>query len=160
MENFKEELMKTYFLFLNAFFKTHEESEVFSFDVLGKCSLVKKVRFVMEESTKNLIIIFESDSPKKELSNELHKILSQETLKFYFLFDRNDIHGAKLPSQMKEFMFKPQEEHTSLIIEYEETTEEKSLKNVDLDTILEKIGEFGIESLTPNEKNFLDNFKN
>jgi hypothetical protein len=31
---------------------------------------------------------------------------------------------------------------------------------MDLDTILEKLGEFGVESLTPDEKRFLDDFKN
>jgi|694.fasta_scaffold29673_9 hypothetical protein len=156
----KEELMKTYLLFLYAFFKTHEEAEFFSIEVLGKCSVIKKVRFVIEDSTKNLIIIFESDSLKKELSEELHKILSKETVKFYFLFDRNNITSANLPTQMKEFMFKPQEEYDSLRLEYKDTTEDKSLKNMDLDTILEKLGEFGVESLTPDEKRFLDDFKN
>jgi hypothetical protein len=56
-------------------------------------------------------------------------------------------------------MFKSEEEHTSLILEYEKTpkkTEEP--KNLDLDTILEKIEQFGIESLSSTEKKFLDNF--
>jgi hypothetical protein len=57
-------------------------------------------------------------------------------------------------------MFKPQEEYDSLRLEYKDTTEDKSLKNMDLDTILEKLGEFGVESLTPDEKRFLDDFKN
>jgi hypothetical protein len=30
---------------------------------------------------------------------------------------------------------------------------------MDLDTILEKIDEFGVESLSPEEKKFLDSFK-
>ena len=105
MDN-KEELMKTYLLFLYSFFETHEDAENFSFDVLGKCSVVKKVRFIKEESSKNLIIIFESDFTKKEISEEFRKILTEETIKFYFLFDRNNIASANLPVQMKEFMFK------------------------------------------------------
>jgi hypothetical protein len=159
MDN-KEELMKTYLLFLYSFFETHEDAENFSFDVLGKCPVVKKVRFIKEESSKNLIIIFESDFTKKEISEEFRKILTEETIKFYFLFDRNNIASANLPVQMKEFMFKPQEENVSLRLEYDDPIEDNSQTNMDLDTILEKLSEFGIESLTRNEKKFLDNFKN
>jgi hypothetical protein len=61
---------------------------------------------------------------------------------------------------MKEFMFNPQEENISLRLEYDNSIENNSPTNMDLDTILEKLGEFGIESLTRNEKKFLDNFKN
>lgn len=159
MDN-KEELMKTYLLFLYSFFETHEDAENFSFDVLGKCPVVKKVRFIKEESSKNLIVIFESDFTKKEISEEFRKILTEETIKFYFLFDRNNIASANLPVQMKEFMFKPQEENVSLRLEYDDPIEDNSQTNMDLDTILEKLSEFGIESLTRNEKKFLDNFKN
>ena len=159
MDN-KEELMKTYLLFLYSFFETHEDAENFSFDVLGKCSVVKKVRFIKEDDSKNLIMIFESDSSKKEISEELRKVLTEETVKFYFLFDRNNIASANLPAQMKEFMFNPQEENVSLRLEYDNSIENNSPTNMDLDTILEKLGEFGIESLTRNEKKFLDNFKN
>ena len=87
-------------------------------------------------------------------------VLTEETVKFYFLFDRNSIASANLPAQMKEFMFNPQEENISLRLEYDNSIENNSPTNMDLDTILEKLGEFGIESLTRNEKKFLDNFKN
>jgi hypothetical protein len=60
---------------------------------------------------------------------------------------------------MKDFMFKPKEEHTSLRLEYDKTQEDNILKLMDLDTILEKIDEFGVESLSPEEKKFLDSFK-
>jgi hypothetical protein len=61
---------------------------------------------------------------------------------------------------MKEFMFKPKDEHTSLRLEYEKKQDDTSFKTMDLDTILEKIDEFGVESLSPEEKKFLDSFKN
>ncbi len=43
-------------------------------------------------------------------------------------------------------------------IEYQKLTFDTSL-DLDLDMLLEKIEEYGIESLTPDEKNFLDNFE-
>ena len=104
-------------------------------------------------------MIFESDATKKEISEELRKILTEDNVKFYFLFDRNSIASANLPAQMKEFMFNPQEENVSLRLEYDDLIGNNSPTNMDLDTILEKLSEFGIESLTRNEKKFLDNFK-
>ena len=77
--------MKTYLLFLYSFFETHEDVENFSFDILGKCPVVKKVRFIKEDDSKNLIMIFESDATKKEISEELRKILTEDNVKFYFL---------------------------------------------------------------------------
>ncbi len=78
-----------------------------------------------------------------------------EDVKFYFLFEREGIYSANLPVQMKDFMFKPSEEHTSLRLEYnKKKNEENSDDNMDLDNILEKIEEQGIESLTPDEKKF------
>ena len=155
----KEELMKTYLLFLYANFEDHEYVEFFCTEILGHSPVIKKVRFVIEDSTKNVIIIFESDSNRKDLSEELHNILTKEKIKFYFLFDRSSIYSANLPVQMKDFMFKPKEEHTSLRLEYDKTQEDNILKPMDLDTILEKIDEFGVESLSPEEKKFLDSFK-
>ena len=155
----KEELMKTYLLFLYANFEDHEYVEFFCLEILGHSPVIKKVRFVIEDSTKNVIIIFESDSNRKDLSEELHNILTKEKIKFYFLFDRSSIYSANLPVQMKDFMFKPKEEHTSLRLEYDKTQEDNILKLMDLDTILEKIDEFGVESLSPEEKKFLDSFK-
>ena len=160
MENNKEELMKTYLLFLYSNFEDHEYVDFFSTEILGHSPMIKKVRFVIEDNPKNVIIIFESDSPRKELSEELHGILSKETVKFYFLFDRTNIYSANLPVQMKEFMFKPKDEHTSLRLEYDKKQEDISFKTMDLDTILEKIDEFGVDSLSPAEKKFLDSFKN
>jgi len=100
---------------------------------------------------------------KRELSSELHSILVNDAVKFYFLFERESIYSANLPVQMKDFIFKPKEEHTSLRIEYPSNKEVKdpiNFETMDLDIILEKIEQFGVESLTEDEKNFLDNFEN
>ena len=82
-----------------------------------------------------------------------------EDVKFYFLFERESIYSANLPIQLKDFMFKPNEEHSSLRLEYNKNKEGDVDENMDLDNILEKIEEQGIDSLTPDEKKFLDSFQ-
>ena len=62
---------------------------------------------------------------------------------------------------MKDFMFKPSEEHSSLKLEYEKKGKNgEPDETMDLDNILEKIEQQGLESLTPDEKKFLDGFQN
>lgn len=152
--------MKTYLLFLFANFEDHEDIEFFCLEVLGVSPKVSKVRFVIEDTSKSIIIIFESESTRKELSEELHNIISMEDVKFYFLFERESIYSANLPIQMKDFMFKPSEEHSSLRLEYNRKDKENPLdENMDLNNILEKIEEQGIDSLTPDEKKFLDDYQ-
>jgi len=153
--------MKTYLLFLFANFKDHEDIEFFCLEVLGVSPKVSKVRFVIEDTSKSIIIIFESEATRKELSEELHNIISMEDVKFYFLFERESIYSANLPIQMKDFMFKPSEEYSSIRLEYnkKDKTEEFN-ESMDLDNILEKIEQQGIDSLTPDEKKFLDGFQN
>jgi len=130
-------------------------------EVLGVSPKIAKVRFVIEDTSKSIIVIFESESNRKELSEELHNIISMEDVKFYFLFERESIYSANLPIQMKDFMFKPSEEYSSLRLEYnkKENTENPN-ETMDLDNILEKIEQEGIDSLTPDEKKFLDGFQN
>jgi hypothetical protein len=153
--------MKTYILFLFSNFQDHEDVEFFCLDVLGASPVISKVRFVIEDSSKSIIVIFESESARKELSEELHNIISMEDVKFYFLFERESLYSANLPVQVKDFIFKPSSEHTSLRLEYnKEKNTEESDSQMDLDIILDKIEQHGIESLTPDEKKFLDDFKN
>jgi hypothetical protein len=84
-----------------------------------------------------------------------------EDIKFYFLFDRESIHSANIPIELKDFIFKPNPEHSSIKLEYnKEKNEEKSVDFMDLDSILEKIDQYGLESLSEDEKKFLDEFQN
>ena len=58
-------------------------------------------------------------------------------------------------------IFKPKENHSSLKIEYDNTEINKmTISELDLDYILEKIELSGIDSLSDEEKKFLDNFEN
>lgn len=153
--------MKTFFLFIFTKFKEQEEVDYFCLGILGDSPLIHKVRYVMDDTTKTVIVIFESDSLKKELSEELYNIISMDDFKFYFLFEKDSLHTANLPIELKEFMFDLDVEHSTLLLSYQEENEEQKETHVlDLDDILEKIKEYGIESLTKKEKKFLDGFKN
>ncbi len=136
-------------------FDDHEDVEFFCTDVLSEVSSINKLRYVIENSM-NIIVIFDSDSDYKILSNDLYSVLGvSENIKLYFIFERDSLVTAHLPQQVKDFIFKPAEENNIMKIEY---TKEIYSPSMDLDELLEKIEKMGVESLTPDEKKFLDNF--
>jgi hypothetical protein len=146
--------MKTYILFIFGMFDDHEDIEYFCTDILGDSPVIKSVRFVIENS-QNIIVIFDSEMDYKTMSNELFAILTNENIKFYFIFDRDNLVTAHLPYEVKEFIFKPITDNMIIKMDY---SKENAKPILDLDSLLDKIEEMGIESLTPEEKNFLDNF--
>jgi hypothetical protein len=150
--------MKTFILFLYGSFENHEEIEHFCFEIFGVNPSVHSVRFVIENE-KNIIVIFDSESLRGELTKELHQLLSIDMIKFYFLFERESLYTANLPVQMKDFIFKPKENESYLRIEYDINKKEPKNIDFDLDNILEKIELLGIDSLSKEEKKFLDNFE-
>lgn len=147
--------MKTFILFLFGMFEDHEDIEFFCTDILGDTPAIKKVRYVIENS-QNVIVIFDSELDHKTLSTELFTVLSDDNIKFYFIFDRDNLVTAHIPKEVRDFIFKPTTAENMLTIEYQKT--ESPI--LDLDRLLDKIEKTGIESLTPEEKNFLDNFDN
>ena len=81
-----------------------------------------------------------------------------DNIKFYFMFDRHSLVTAHLPLEVKNFIFKPATENQIVKVEYDKPS--KSTEIMDLDQLLDKIKQMGVESLTIEEKNFLDNFEN
>lgn len=148
--------MKTYILFVFGMFDDHEDVEFFCTDILGDTPVIKTVRFVIENS-QNVIVIFDSDVDIKRLSQELFSILTTDNIKFYFIFDRDSLVTAHLPKEVKDFIFKPSIDNSIMKLEYQKNNDDIIM---DLDELLDKIEEMGIDSLTPEEKNFLDNFEN
>lgn len=145
---------KTFILFVFGMFEDQGDIEFFCTDVLGESPAVTKIRFVIEKS-QNIIVIFESNLGYTDLSKELYTLLYNDNIKFYFLFDRHSLVTAHLPKEVKDFIFKPIEENNIIKLEYEKGEPDIVM---DLDELLDKIDQMGIESLTPEEKNFLDNF--
>lgn len=146
--------MKTYILFIFGMFDDHDDIEYFCTEVLAESKVIESVRFVIENS-QNIIVIFDSEFDHKNISNELFGLLTNDNIKFYFIFDRENLVTAHLPIEVKDFIFKPANVNHIVRVEYEKTT-----PILDLDQVLEKIEESGIASLTPEEKKFLDNFDN
>lgn len=101
------------------------------------------------EDGNNLILIFESEKSEGELIKDLNDILSIDQVKFYFLFQKEGLITSRPPKNLKDHVFKPKVTKLS---------EKKII--YDLDELLEKIDKDGLDSLTPEEKYFLDNFGN
>ncbi len=148
--------MNTYVLFIFGMFDDHEDIEYFCTDVIGESKVIKSIRFIIENS-ENIIVIFDSEMEPIEVDRELYTILIDEHIKFYFLFQRENMVTAHLPQQIKDLIFTPTIDNTIIRVDYEKNRKRETL---DLDRLLEKIEESGIESLTIEEKNFLDNFEN
>ena len=143
--------MVTYILFIYANFEDHEDVEFCCTEHFSQIS-ERGVKYVIEKDG-NCIIIFESDKDKDNLDSDLEDLLDIEQINFYFLFERASVVSVFLPETIKDFIFKPLEnENVKLKI-----TANRNQK-YDLDDILEKIENGGIDSLTPEEKKFLDDF--
>lgn len=147
--------MKTYVLFIFGSFEDHEDVAFFCTEILGISTAVKSLKYVIE-STNNIIVIFDSELEKKELSEELYEVLLLDQIKFYFLFERSSLVCAHLPEQVRDFIFKPLPESSVIKIDHIKSNPE----GLNLDNLLDKIDEMGIDSLTEEEKKFLDNFEN
>jgi hypothetical protein len=137
-------------------FDDHEDVEYFCTDVIGESKVITSIRFIIENS-ENIIVIFDSEMEPTEVDRELYTMLVDEHIKFYFIFQRENMVTAHLPQQIKDLIFTPTIDNTIIRVDYEKN---KKREILDLDMLLEKIEESGIESLTIEEKNFLDNFEN
>jgi hypothetical protein len=146
--------MKTYILFIFGIFDDQEDIDYFCTQVLGDNPSFNSVRFVVERE-QNIIMLFDSDNEKQKVIEEVQLLLIDDNIKFYFIFEKNDIVTAHLPEEVKRFIFNPNIENVMVKLDYEKVN-----KPLDLDMVLDKIKETGIDSLTPEEKNFLDNFEN
>jgi|688.fasta_scaffold874190_2 hypothetical protein len=151
--------MNTYILFVYGNFEDREDIEFFCSDVFPSESILS-VKYIIENN-QNIIIIFDSYKEKLELAKELYSFLTPEFVKFYFLFEREKLVTAHIPESMKDFIFKPVENEEINIMKVDFYRPKKDeTPSFTLDDILDKIEKMGVSSLTPEEKNFLDNFEN
>ena len=147
--------MNTFILFIFGMFEDHEDIEYFCMEVIGEMECVKSVRYVIE-SSENVIVIFDSDSELQKLSKDMFDVLKNYNVRFYFIFDRNNLVSAHVPQEIKDFIYKP----SNLKIMNLDYVKPESNEVFELDDLLDKIEKTGMESLTPAEKKFLDNFEN
>lgn len=136
--------MNSYILFVFANFDDREDVEYFLDEILGESKKLKNLKFIVDD-LRDLIIIFDSNSNHKEISEELSHLLKIEQIKFYFLFVREGLIIANLSPEIKNY-FKLKEKNENIFF--------------NVDELLDKIKKYGLESLTPEEKKYLDNFEN
>lgn len=146
--------MNTYLLFIYGQFDDTEDIEFYCKEVLLENKEVKSLKFILENG-KNLIVIIDSESPHDKLSKSLHQDLTDQNVKFYFLFKRDEVIAANLPQEVKDFIFSDTKPEHFMVIQY---SKQSRIESLDLDGVLEKIKREGIDSLTKDEKKFLDNF--
>lgn len=146
--------MKTYILFLFAKFDNLEEIEFFCLEHFPQIP-VGSIKYVIETNG-NCIIIFDSDREKEDLIISLNDILSLEYIRFYMVFEKSSIFSFKLPEDLNDFIFKPVKKTSNIF----NALIKKENDEYNLDEILEKIQKHGVDSLTPDEKTFLDDFEN
>lgn len=150
--------MKTYILFIFASFSDLEELEFFCFEHFPQLS-IGSIKYVIESSG-NCIIIFDSDKQKEPLVNSLDETLSLESIRFYMIFEKSSIFWSKLPTDLNNFIFKPQPKNLGIFKILAEMDKQPLESQFNLDEILEKIQIDGISSLSAEEKKFLDDFGN
>ncbi len=136
-------------------FDDMEDIEFYCNEVLLQNKSVHKLKFIVENE-KNLVIIIQSKHGHDEMSKSLHKDLTMDQVKFYFLFRRDEMVSAHLPEKVKEFIFGRADDQY-LMVKY---SRPKKHISFDVDQILDKIKTDGIDSLTNEEKKFLDDFEN
>ena len=144
--------LRTYILFIFGMFDDNEDVEFFCEEVLTDIKSISSIRFIIENS-QNIIVIFDSESSIKTLSEDVFKYLVNNNIKLYFIFERDTMVTAHLPQNIKDFIFNDSFDRPfGIKLDLHE-------QQIDLDSILDKIDQNGLESLTPEEKNFLDNFE-
>lgn len=165
--------MNTYLLFINGKFESTKDIDDFSVEFVNIFKPITSPKFVIENQY-NIIVIFDSDSEDEDVASEIKTKLTSEFVLFYFLFNREDIMVANMPQEISALLFKDLPEDSALeinLINKDDVEDEKIPEDkvedeenningeIYVDTILDKIEKFGIESLTEKEKKFLDNFK-
>lgn len=150
--------MKTYLLFLFASFEDLEDLEFFCFEHFPQIA-VGSIKYVIEANG-NSVILFESDKDKEDLTASLDEILDLEHIRFYMVFEKSSIFWSKLPEDLNKFIFKPQPKNPDMFKVSTKILNKNSENTLNLDVILDKIKNDGVDSLSPEEKKFLDDFGN
>lgn len=142
--------MKAYILFLYGEFDDVSDIEFFINNILGEINSITDIRFIVQ-NFKSIIVIFNGDSNTKELDSDFSLLVELEQVSYYLLFKLENIVSFVIPESLNNIIFKPQKSTIHDELEIENT-------KFDLDEILEKISKHGIESISEEEKKFLDGF--
>jgi hypothetical protein len=150
--------MNSYLLFIYGVFDDEQDIEFFCLDILGKSPFILSVRYIIENN-QNIIVLFESYDDHATLSEEITILSKNDSVKFYFLIEKNSLVSVHLPEVISDFIFKPSSSDPLMVkVEYEKHAGVKKV-SLELDDVLDKIELYGMDSLTHDEKKFLDNFE-
>jgi hypothetical protein len=142
--------LKSYILFLYGEFEDVSDIEFFINEIISEIASLTEIRFVVQ-NFKSIIVIFNSDNSPKELDDDFSLLVDLEQVSYYMLFNLNNIVSFVIPESLNNIIFKPQKTKIN-----DELNEEN--RKFDLDEILEKISKNGINSISEEEKKFLDDF--
>ena len=98
--------MRSYLLFIYGVFDDQEDIEFFCLQILGKSPFIWSVRYIIENN-QNIIVMFDSDEDHGVLSDEIHLLSKNDSVKFYFLTEKNSLVSVFLPEAINDFLFKP-----------------------------------------------------
>lgn len=147
--------MNNYILFLYGSFDDHTDVEFFCSDIFTNICGEGNLKYVIETKG-GLVILFDYDGDKSTLSKKMDSELKNiDIIRFYFTFEKKSLISSTLPENMAEVIFKPNEVKEIKPSSWSERNDTVH----DLDSILEKIEIYGVESLTTSEKKFLDDFE-
>ena len=146
--------MTPYILFLFGNFNDFEDIEFYCLQVLGQSEKIDEIKYIIQ-NLQNIIVIFDSSVDKSTLIIELTDLLNNENVHYYFVVEQKNVFMVSLPDNMSDLIFKPQKK-----IPNEPKQISNNLNQVfDLNSILEKIHKYGVDSISLAEKKFLDNYK-
>lgn len=145
--------MEAYLLVMYTEYDTEETALNFCTEIFPHEKLIN-TKFIVE-SPKNVIIRFETEKNNKEIAKELYETLNIKEINVYFLLRLRDLVAVYLPIQLKTFLYDENDFEDGNILTPRKKLIEADVFNVD--EILAKIKKEGINSLTKDEKNFLDN---
>jgi len=152
--------MTSYILFFSGVFSDMDEIE----DSIGQAFEdvdLKSVKFVFE-SNRNGFIVFETDKSVKDINKIIFDVLSFESITSYFIFKRDIILSTYISTVVKDFLYEPIVDDQN-VLKYNKTEIKKiefkeNEQSYELDRLLEKVDSLGVDSLTEEEKKYLDNY--
>jgi biopolymer transport protein ExbD len=145
-------MMRTYLLFLYGDFNEIEEILDYISINFSKIDGLFEKKFIVENE-RNVIIQFSTELNEKELSNSLYEFVPTNLVKFYFLFNKDNVVSSLLPDSILNYLFNNTKNDSYVSISYNRNT-----PSLSIDKIIDKIKDVGVENLTLVEKKFLNNF--
>lgn len=141
-------------IFLFATFKEGEDLRYFCYEHFPQI-VEGKVQYIL--FTNGCIILLDSDKSKEELTESIEEILDIDDIHFYLMFEKDSLYFYDLPADLEAIVNNG--EYTDLNKEQIFSAAYDTEETFDIDSILDKIKYSGIDSLTEDEKNFLENFE-